>query len=457
MWNEWISRRRMIASGAAALAAGEAVFAQPAPPGTRPAGPPEGGSRPFAPGEPDRDYTPVVVPDGTTLPWRLVDGVKVFHLVAEPVTREFAPGLVVNCWGYNGQAPGPLIEAVEGDRVRIYVTNRLPEPTTVHWHGVLLPNGMDGVGGLTQPTIKPGETFAYEFTLRQFGTFMYHPHFDEMTQMAMGMMGMFVIHPRRPIGPKVDRDFAIILNEWQIEPGTSRPSPNAMSDFNVLTFNHKAFPGTSPLVVRLGQRVRIRFGNLSAVDHHPIHLHGYAFRTTGTDGGPIRESAQWPETTVLVSVGTTRDVEFVADAPGDWAMHCHMTHHMMNQMGHGWNNLVGIDPRGLDERIKPLLPGYMTMGHDGMGGHAGHAQHMKLPPNSIPMAGANGPFEYMDTGGMFTILKVREGIANYDDPGWYRHPPGTVAGRADEASLRRDRIDVAATSAASPAREHEHH
>jgi hypothetical protein len=316
---------------------------------------------------------------------------------------------------------------------------------------------MDGVGGLTQPKIKPGETFAYEFTLRQFGTFMYHPHFDEMTQMAMGMMGMFVIHPRRPAGPRVDRDFAIILSEWQIEPGTSRANPNAMSDFNVLTMNHKAFPGTSPLVVRLGQRVRIRFGNLSAVDHHPIHLHGYAFRTTATDGGPIPESAQWPETTVLVSVGTTRDIEFVADAPGDWAMHCHMTHHMMNQMGHGWNNMIGIDPRGLDERIQPLLPGYMTMGHDGMGGHAEHVKHMELPPNSIPMVGVEGPFEYMDTGGMFTILKVRQEIASYDDPGWYQHPPGTVASPASETALQRDGISAPAARSAPAQPDHQHH
>src|SRR5687768_17549581 len=153
---------------------------------------------PLPPGEPGRDYTPVVTPDASTLPFRVVDGVKVFHLVAEPCKREFAPGLVVDCWGYNGQTPGPTIEAVEGDRVRILVTNKLPEVTSIHWHGLLLPNGMDGVAGLNQPHIPPGETWAYEFTLRQHGTQMYHPHSDEMLQMAMGMMGFFVIHPRDP-------------------------------------------------------------------------------------------------------------------------------------------------------------------------------------------------------------------------------------------------------------------
>ncbi|MEP6865240.1 MAG: multicopper oxidase domain-containing protein, partial [Deltaproteobacteria bacterium] len=126
-------------------------------------------------------YTPVIVPDGHTLPFTTRGGVKIFHLVAEPLRHQFAPGLDIEAWGYNGSTPGPVIEAVVGDRVRIYVTNKLPEPTTVHWHGVVVPNGMDGVGGLTQDLIKPGKTFKYEFTFTKPGTFMYHPHFDEMT------------------------------------------------------------------------------------------------------------------------------------------------------------------------------------------------------------------------------------------------------------------------------------
>ena len=141
-------------------------------------------------------HQPVVTPDGATLPFVMKGGVKEFHLTAEPVRQEFAPGMTVNGWGYNGRTPGPTIEAVEGDRIRILVTNRLPEHTSIHWHGILLPNGMDGVGGLLQPHIKPGDTFAYEFTLRQHGTYMYHPHADETVQMAMGMMGFLVIHPR---------------------------------------------------------------------------------------------------------------------------------------------------------------------------------------------------------------------------------------------------------------------
>ena len=141
-----------------------------------------------------KNYNPVVTLNGWSLPYEMKDGIKEFRLIAEPVMREFAPGMVVNCWGYNGTSPGPTLEAVEGDRVRLIVTNKLPEHTTIHWHGLILPNGMDGVGGLTQSQIAPGETYVYEFTLVQSGTFMYHPHADEMVQMAMGCMGMFIIH-----------------------------------------------------------------------------------------------------------------------------------------------------------------------------------------------------------------------------------------------------------------------
>ncbi len=153
------------------------------------------GDAPLAPGTPGENYNPVVAPNLPTLPWKLVDGTKVFHLVVEEMWHEFAPGLRALCWGYNGHVPGPVIEAVEGDHVRIYVTNRLSAETTIHWHGFLIPNGMDGVGGLNQKTIRAGETFKYEFTLRQHGTLMYHSHHDEMTQMGMGLIGMFIIHP----------------------------------------------------------------------------------------------------------------------------------------------------------------------------------------------------------------------------------------------------------------------
>lgn len=436
-----------LGAGALALTVRDAVAGQPAAVGRRAwEGTYSGGpldTPPQAPGVPGKDYTPVVTPNGAALPFKVVDGVKVFHLVAEEVDHEMTPGLKLRCWGYNGRVHGPTIEAVEGDRVRIYVTNRLPAPTTVHWHGVFLPSGMDGVGGLSQKVIGVGETFKYEWTFRQHGTLMYHSHHDEMTQMAMGLMGMIVVHPRRPAPEyRVDRDFALLLSEWHVPIGASRPNPLTMNEFNMLTINAKAFPGTAPLVVKKGDRVRIRLGNLSAMDHHPIHMHGHFFKITATDGGPIPVAAQWPEGTVLVPVGSTRDIEFVADAPGDWAMHCHMTHHVMNQMGHGIPNMMGVKPGKLDQNVQRVLPEYMTMGQDGMGDMAD--MKMRVPKNSIPMMGGKGPFGSITMGGMFTILKVREQVpADGSDPGWYQNPPGTVADVASAADLARDGIVVA--------------
>ena len=367
-------------------------------------------------------YVPVETLNGVTLPWKMENGVKVFHLVAEQVDREFAPGMIVKCWGYNGVTPGPTIEAVEGDRVRFLVTNKLPERTSVHWHGVFLPNGMDGVAGLNQPHIEPGETFVYEYTLRNTGTFMYHPHSDEMVQMALGMMGMFVVHPRAPENPRVDRDFAIMLHEWFIAPGTARPNPAVMTDFNIFTFNSRVWPGTAPLVVRTGQRVRVRFGNLS-MDSHPIHLHGYAFQQTATDGGKTPLSARLPETTVNVPVGSTRDVEWVADVPGDWAFHCHKSHHTMNAMSHEIPLMIGVDQSTAEARVRKVAPGYMAMGSAGMGG----MMEMGTPKNTLPMMTGQGPFGPIEMGGMFTTVKVRDGIKSYEDPGWYKYPAGTVA------------------------------
>ena len=398
------------------------------------------------PGEPGKDYTPVITPNSWALPFKIVDGIKVFHMVAEEVSgHEFAQGLKADCWGYNGSVHGPTIEAVEGDRVRIYVTNKLPAPTSVHWHGLLLPNGMDGVAGLNQKAIQPGETFLYEFTLRQHGTYMYHSHHDEMTQMALGMMGVFVIHPRNPKTPRVDRDFAYMLSEWRIDPGAKKPNPLEMTDFNILTLNARAFPGTAPMVVKQGERVRIRLTNLSAMDHHPIHLHGYQFKLVETDGGQIPESAQWPEVTVLVPVGSTRTIEFLADEPGDWAFHCHMTHHVMNQMGHNIPNMIGVSGNEIDKLVQPLLPEYMTMGEDGMGdmGEMG----MQVPPNSLPMVGGEGPFDYITMGGMFTILKVHPNLTSYEDPGWYKHPSGTLATKATKDQLSNDGINKNGSSA----------
>ena len=415
------TRRNLLFSGLAGAAAGilssTRAFAQRLRPAGA-SGPPPKPLRAQRTG----GRTAVITPNGTSLPFRMVDGVKEFHLIAEPVRREFVRGLEVNCWGYNGVTPGPTIEAFEGDRVRILVTNKLPEGTSVHWHGFILPNGMDGVSGLNQPKIEPGETYAYEFTLQQTGTLMYHPHFDEMTQIALGMHGFFIVHPRDASVRRVDRDFAIFLNEWFIKPGTATPDPTVMLDFNTFTMNSRVFPGTEPLLVRTGDRVRIRLANLT-MDSHPIHIHGHAFYVTGTDAGPIPETAWWPENSVNVPVGTTRDIELTADNPGDWAFHCHKTHHVMNQMGHDLPNLLGIDPASTQQRLDRLVPGTMVMGANGMGEHAEHLGMMPVPRNSIPMLGGQGPFGHIDMGGMFTIVKIRDDMDYGRDPGWYTEGP----------------------------------
>ncbi|WP_226646790.1 multicopper oxidase family protein [Microbulbifer variabilis] len=380
-------------------------------------------------GDKTSSYVPTRTLNGWTLPYRLKGDVKEFHLVAEEVEHEFAPGTRVKCWGYNGTTPGPTIEAVEGDRVRILVTNRLKEHTTVHWHGIVLPSGMDGVGGVSQPHIQPGETFAYEFTLNQQGTHMYHPHADEMVQMAEGMMGMFIIHPREPEIKSVDRDYCFLLHNWAVHPGTYRPDPSVMVDFDLWTINSKVFPAIDPLVARTGERVRVRMGNLS-MWNHPMHMHGVQFYVTGSDGSRWPRSQWRQEATEIVAVGQTRDIEFIA-VPGDWAFHCHMAHHTMNAMGHNIPNPMGVNQSGVAAEIQEMLPGFMPMGRYGMAEHQVHVEegHLPGPPNTMPMLVGKGPYGNIEMGGMFTLVKVRDDLApgDYRDPGWYKAPPGTVA------------------------------
>ena len=377
-----------------------------------------------------RPYNPVVTLNGWSLPWRMNNGVKEFHLVAEPVVREIAPGMKAHLWGYNGQSPGPTIEVVEGDRVRVFVTNRLPEVTSVHWHGQPVPNGMDGVSGLTQPAIAPGKTFVYEFEAKRAGSFMYHPHADEMTQMAMGLMGSWVTHPKNPKFMPVDRDFIFLLNAYDIDPGSYTPKINTMLDFNLWTWNSRAFPGIDPLVVRKSDRVRIRVGNLT-MTNHPIHLHGHEFQVTGTDGGWVPPTARWPEVTTDIGVGQMRAIEFVANNPGDWAFHCHKSHHTMNAMGHQVPTLLGVKQDDLVDKISNLVPDYMAMGETGMTEMSDMAamMPMPLPENTLPMMTGKGQFGDVNMGGMFSTLKVREGLAkgDYRDPGHYQFPKGTLA------------------------------
>ncbi len=270
---------------------------------------------------------PVATPDIADLPFTMEGGVKVFKLIAEPVKQLIVPGRTFDLWGFNGSAPGPTIHANEGDRVRIIFENHLPEPTGIHWHGLELPIEMDGISGVGQKPVMPGERFIYEFPLHQNGTFFYHPHMA--MQEMVGMLGGFIIHPKAPYAPHVDKDYLIALQEYAVLPNSSVPNSMSM-EFNWLTFNGKAGPASTPLIIRQGERVRIRIINMG-MDHHPIHLHGFTFWETGREGARQQESAWTRGNTTLVGVAQAREIEFVADRVGDWMLHCHLPHHMMNQ------------------------------------------------------------------------------------------------------------------------------
>ena len=316
------------------------------------------GTRRIDPGA-SRSVVRVITPDVPDMPWRLENGVKVFEIEVGHVRTEFVPGRVVDAWGFNGSVPGPTIQVVEGDRVRLRVVNRLPEPFSMHWHGLEIPVEMDGMPGISQDAIPPNGSFTYEFTLRQNGTFFYHSHMA--MQEMMGLIGLFIIHPRVAHAPRVDRDFGIILQEWAILPNNTIPNSLAM-EFNWLTLNGKSGPATTPLLCKLGERVRLRLVNLG-MDHHPMHMHGHQFYVTGSEGGRYRTTAVEPANTVLVGVAQARDIEFVADNPGDWHFHCHLPHHMMNQMA----SMVG--PLMMSH-ANAARPGSME---SGMGIHQGGA------------------------------------------------------------------------------------
>ena len=390
---------RSVASITGAAASASAAYAQQ-PQGhsehqeaARPAAQPSPPAPAVPPGKFGPGVIPVVTPDVPDLPWRLEGGVKVFDIRVEPVRTEFIPGRVVDAWGMNGSIPGPTIQVNEGDRVRFVVENRLPEPYSMHWHGLEVPNNMDGMPGISQDPIPPGGTFVYEFTLQQNGTFFYHSHMA--MQEMMGLIGLFIIHPRRSHAPRVDRDYAIVMQEWAILPNNTIPNSLAM-EFNWLTFNGKAGPAITPMLCKLGERMRIRLVNLG-MDHHPIHLHGHQFYVTGSEGGRIRTTAVEPANTVLVGVAQARDIEFVAKNPGDWHFHCHLPHHMMNQMA----SMVGplmmshanatrpgsmtagmgiVEGRALGEAASPALGRTINLGAEPERAVA----NMPLPPTPPP-------------------------------------------------------------------------
>lgn len=313
---------------------------------------------------------PFEAPDLTKLPWKMVNGAKEFHLVPMAVEREFLPGYKMNVYGYNDTMPGPTIEVNQGDRVRIIVTNELPESTTVHWHGFELPVQYDGSETLTQNPIEPGKSFVYEFDIHEEGTFFYHAHVP--MQEAFGSVGWFIVHPRKVFDPPVDRDFGLIFQNFFIEPNQTIADSWRM-DWNWHTINGRSGPYTTPLVVKHGERVRVRLMNFAPMQHHPIHLHGHTFWVTGHEGARAPKTAWIPRNNVLVGIAQATDFEFVANNPGDWMFHCHMVHHMMNhmtrQVGPRIRKNVSVDQYLANTATRPPVdasrddPGFATPGY----------------------------------------------------------------------------------------------
>ena len=287
----------------------------------------------------DQDVPMATAPEGgQLLPFRLEDGVKVFELTAKPIRwpilkangRGVVADVIATAYSYNGQVPGPLIRVTEGDRVRVVFANQLPEPTTIHWHGITVPNQMDGVPDVTQQAVQPGQSFTYEFVARPAGTFWYHSHFRSDVQIGVGLHGAIIIDPQTEIAPKPDVDRVLMLNEWRIVDGkTYAAMPATGMDANYFTLNGRAFPDTEVINVKQGQRVRLRLIGAGQLGH-PMHIHGPAFQIVATDGHPVPEAARLTKDTVWVSPGERYDIEWVASQSGRWLLHCHISHHTTN-------------------------------------------------------------------------------------------------------------------------------
>lgn len=282
---------------------------------------------------------------------RLENGVKVFDLDTSLIRWNILPDVQVAAYAVNKQVPGPRITLTEGDRVRINVANNLPESTSIHWHGVVLPNEMDGAADITQPPIEPGQTFTYEFTLDQPGTFFYHSHKAADRQQPLGLYGALIVEPAaRPAVPAYDKELVIQLQEWTVRQGYTFPSmPMEGLMPNFFTINGKAFPATETFNLRVGERLRIRFIGSNGNFIHPMHVHGGPFTIVETDGNPVPPGAQLVKDTINVAPGERYDVIWEARRPGQWLLHCHILHHMTNdgvevQGGGGLTMILNVTP-----------------------------------------------------------------------------------------------------------------
>lgn len=300
---------------------------------------------------------------------------KEFTLSANPTSFEYAFGKMLPAWGYNSRVPGPEIRVVEGDLVRVVFTNKLPAPTSIHWHGINVPNNQDGVPGVTQKAIEPGQTYTYEFLARPAGTHFYHTHGsshgDEAAQLDMGLSGAFIVEPVDYKKP--DKEYTLMLDEWQDPPATGEhsggPNPGQAGghamNYNVFTINGRAFPDTKALMVRSGEIVRLRLINAGTSTIHPMHLHGHQFRVVAVDGNEVPPSAQLTRNTLPLHPGETFDIEFRANNPGIWVFHCHELHHAEGGM------------------IVPVV----YKGFDSMPSSTGPAPHTPPPAQSLQGTG----------------------------------------------------------------------
>lgn len=265
---------------------------------------------------------------------QIEDGVKVFDLEASVIEWYILPDVRVMAYAINRQVPGPRIRVTEGDHVRIHLTNHLPESTTVHWHGLILPNGMDGPAGITQDPIEPGQTFTYEFTTQQAGTYFYHTHDHVDRQQALGLYGALIIDPKDPAVDAAygyNHELVIQLQELLERDGYTYPAmPMDGALPNYFTINGKAYPATETLQMKVGEKVRVRFIGTNAAFIHPMHIHGGPFEIVAIDGEPVPEGARQRQDTVNVGPGQRYDVIWEAREPGKWLLHCHISHHTTN-------------------------------------------------------------------------------------------------------------------------------
>jgi FtsP/CotA-like multicopper oxidase with cupredoxin domain len=282
---------------------------------------------------------PVVTSGSRFIESQVTSGIREFQLSAKQIKWEISDGVTVDAFAYNGQVPGPEFRVKEGEKVRIVFKNELPEETTIHWHGVDVPFKMDGIPGMSQEPIKPGETFVYEFEAKPSGTFWYHTHVDAVRQLDLGLSGAFVIEAANE--PQFDQDYTMLLDEWIVQENSINGSLNSvhaghdMSEYNYFTINGKAYPAAEKIKVKKGDKVRLRFIN-AGYQVHPMHLHGKRFTVFAKDGAQLPQPYQ--ADTINVAPGERYDISFIADGSGEWMLHCHNLHHTANN---------GIEPGGL--------------------------------------------------------------------------------------------------------------